>query len=71
VEVGTPAPTAEVTVPGPAFNTLPSAPIDQVHNSASLTTWFFGFIAGLLVGLLAGRMSWGLSRRRRRQQIFG
>jgi len=71
VEVGTPAPTAEVTVPGPAFNTLPSAPIDQVRNSASLTTWFFGFIAGLLVGLLVGRASWGISRRRRRQQIFG
>ena len=26
-------------MPGPAFNTLPSAPIDQVHNSASLTTF--------------------------------
>jgi len=71
VEVTSPAPTAEVTVPGPAFNTLPSAPIDQVHNSASLTTWFFGFIAGGLVGFLIGRASWGISRRRRRQQIFG
>jgi hypothetical protein len=71
VEVTSPAPTAEVTVPGPAFNTLPSAPIDTVHNSASLTTWFFGFIAGGLVGFLIGRASWGISRRRRRQQIFG
>src|SRR5437899_2910899 len=31
VDLSTPAATAEVTVPGPAFNTLPSAPIDQVH----------------------------------------
>ena len=71
LEVGTPVPTAEVTVPGPAFNTLPSAPIDQVQNSASLTTWIFGFIAGFLIGALVGRASWGVSRRRRRQQIFG
>ena len=71
VDLSTPAPTAEVTVPGPAFNTLPSAPIDQVHSSASLTTWIFGFIAGFLIGALVGRASWGVSRRRRRQQIFG
>jgi hypothetical protein len=71
LDLSTPAATAEVTVPGPAFNTLPSAPIDQVHNSASLTTWIFGFIAGFLIGALVGRASWGVSRRRRRQQIFG
>jgi hypothetical protein len=71
VELASPVPSANITVPGPAFNNLPSAPIDQVHSSASLTTWIFGFIAGFLIGALVGRASWGVSRRRRKSQIFG
>jgi len=72
VELASPVPSANITVPGPAFNNLPSgAPLDTVHSSASLTTWIFGFIAGFLIGALVGRASWGVSRRRRKSQIFG
>jgi hypothetical protein len=68
VEVS-PAPAATTvietqTLPGDNSQTL------NAQNSASASSWIFGFIVGLLIGLLVGRASWGI-KRRRRQQIFG
>lgn len=75
----TPAATPfEIEVPEePAATTeIVVDPLDEAtdfeagEQAASASSWIFGFIVGLLVGGLLGRMSWGI-RRRRRQQIFG
>lgn len=76
----TPQPTAfQVEVsPAPAATTvIETQPLSgdsstnlNVQDSASASSWIFGFIVGLLIGLLFGRASWGI-KRRRRQQIFG
>jgi len=73
----TPFPVDSVS-PGPAATTVietQTLPGDtsqnlNAENSASASSWIFGFIVGLLIGLLVGRASWGI-KRRRRQQIFG
>lgn len=39
-------------------------------RSSSPANWAF-LVVGLVIGGLLGRMSWGLSRRRKKQQIFG
>jgi hypothetical protein len=70
VEVDTtaqPGTTPEIVVQGPVDGG--QAPLD-VQNTASASSWIFGFIVGFIIGGLAGRASWGL-RKRRRQQIFG
>jgi hypothetical protein len=79
----TPEPTpfpVEVTSPSPDANTQIVVEPDKLgsdqtsnlnaENSASASSWIFGFIVGLIIGGLIGRASWGI-RRRRRQQIFG
>jgi hypothetical protein len=63
-------PEATVEVPGPAFNDIEEQPL-ETEEAASATTWIVAFIIGMLVGFLIGRASWGFSRRKRRQQIFG
>jgi hypothetical protein len=70
VEVDTtadPGSTPEIVVTGPVDGG--QTPI-EVENTASASSWIFGFIVGFIIGGLAGRASWGL-RKRRRQQIFG
>jgi hypothetical protein len=70
VEVDTtadPGATPEIVVTGPVDGA--QAPL-EVENTASASSWIFGFIVGFIIGGLAGRASWGL-RKRRRQQIFG
>lgn len=69
VEVPTTEPNAtpEIVVPGAIDNPQDTL---KVQDSASASSWIFGFIVGLIVGGLIGRASWGL-RKRRRNQIFG
>lgn len=66
----TPQESIEVDVPGAVFDDLPEEAL-ETEPSASATMWIFGFIVGFLIGAIVGRASWGLGRRRRRQQIFG
>lgn len=66
----TPQESIEVDVPGAVFDDLPEEAL-ETEPSASATVWIFGFIVGFLIGAIVGRASWGLGRRRRRQQIFG
>jgi len=78
VDNSTPAPTPFPVDASPAATTvIETQPLVgdttqnlNAENSASASSWIFGFIVGLLVGLLVGRASWGI-KRRRRQQIFG
>jgi hypothetical protein len=76
----TAAPVQEVEVPAGDTGPLgtPQILVDvqdddqaiETEQTASASSWIFGFIVGLIVGGLVGRASWGL-RRKRRQQIFG
>lgn len=63
----------EVVVPGAVFEDLEEGSLtdDATEPAASGMQLTFVFLAGLIIGALLGRASWGLSRRRRRQQIFG
>jgi hypothetical protein len=58
----------EITVDGPIDD---PTNFEVVEEAGSLSNWFFGFILGFIIGGLIGRASWGFSRRKRRQQIFG
>jgi membrane associated rhomboid family serine protease len=44
--------------------------LDVTEPSASVSSWIFGFIVGLVVGGFIGRASWNV-RRRRGQRVFG
>lgn len=68
-----PSGSPEVMVPGAVFEDLDEGSLidDTTEPTASGMQLTLVFLAGLIIGALLGRASWGLSRRRRRQQIFG
>jgi hypothetical protein len=64
-----PSATTEIVV-DPGLEDTTEFEAGEGNQTASASSWIFGFIVGFLLGGLIGRMSWGI-RRKRRQQIFG
>ncbi|HVL80308.1 MAG TPA: hypothetical protein VM840_01795, partial [Actinomycetota bacterium] len=80
-DMTTPDPLLDV-VPPEATPRIVSRPVpratDEVEEVAlaqqrtgdSSPAWWASLLVGLIIGFLAGRMSWGL-KRKKKQQIFG